>query len=546
MTAFLPEWIKKYTKNDSTVRSWYACGLDQVATHAATRHDAGDWKLGTDEFAEWEAFLAPFNPPAALRENLQKLARGNVRVVVTGQQAGLLGGPLFTLYKAIGAGHWARKIARETGTEVVPVFWVASDDHDFAEVAEHRWLNASGTPQTWKVAEQPSDAGRPVYARRLSREELGAMLEAFENSVPPSEFRDEISAFMRELMQHESVDWEAQFLQCIVRWLGPLGIVPVAPRLSWLRRRAVPVMRREIERQGASAQMLKEAGEELAALGAKGLTIHRAGTEANFFLELDGVRAKVQWENGVARCLNPKTGELIAELESEELLRRLEEKPEAFSPNAALRPLVQDAALPSVAYIGGPSEVLYHAQIGRLYADFNVFRPAVIPRPSVVLVEPRIERLLGKLGLSAEESLALGPDGVREKAAHGADQSGLAEKTKAEIAAANDAMERLLSLLQDETADTGLIKAVEKMQHGLVGGAGKLQERVTQYLARKNDDATRQAERVVDAFWPGGAPQERALGALSPLLRTAGMDAPVRIAEAIEGTEFGRQVIRLG
>lgn len=535
-------WLTRFRANDPEVLRWYPGGFDAVAQHAHARTAALPKPLAAAEADDWRAFLRPHDPPAQVNAGIEALGQQGTLAVVTGQQAGLFGGPFFTLVKAAAAIRWARRIESETGMRTVPVFWVASDDHDFVEVASHAWLDATGAPREWRAPADPIDDGKAVFRRVLERERFEEFLALFLESTPPSEFRDATAQLLREIAG-DGVTWEAQFVRLLLRWFGEAGLVPLVPRLDWLRQRAAPVIEREIARCPQTSEKLQEAGRLLEKAGAESGILHRAGNEANFFVEENGIRSKVLREGDRFVLKHSTTGEELLRLDDNAMRERLKSTPGDFSPGAALRPLVQDAALPTVAYIAGPAELVYHAQIGPLYEAFGVFRPLVLPRPHAIVVEPRVQRFAEKLGLTLDEALAGGVQGIQDAAARSADRGGLRARVNERTAAAHDALDALVRLLRAETADTGLVSAAEKMRDALDGGSGKLDERLDKWLARRDAETARQAESLAAALFPGGVLQERALGALSPFLRVGGPNAPARLVDQLDETDAAIQCI---
>ncbi|MBI5154918.1 bacillithiol biosynthesis BshC [Candidatus Poribacteria bacterium] len=242
---------------------------------------------------------------------------------------------------------------------------------------------------------------------------------------------------------------------------------------------------------------------------------------------------------------HPVHGNILRTAAREELAAGIEQSPECFSPNAALRPIVQDFALPVVAYMGGPSEVLYHAQIGPLYGHFGVFRPAVVPRPSAILVEPRIRRFADKLRVNIRHAVEGGPDSVMAAAARAATAGGLQSAARDHLAKASGAIQQLETALAALTSDTGVVKAAEKLRRGFEESSAKLLERVESHALRADQETASQAQRLSEALWPGGEPQERVVGALSPLMRTTGLDGPSRVGELLDPDPAAMQVIEL-
>jgi bacillithiol biosynthesis cysteine-adding enzyme BshC len=542
-SSFTQQWIARFDAGDDEVRRWYRCGPDSLVDVAVQRLGGKDVPLGAAERLEWRLFVEPHAAHKAVLENIERLGSPGTLTVVTGQQAGLFGGPLFMLYKAAGAILHARRLQRAIGAPVVPVFWVASDDHDFDEVATHAWLDGAGELRRWTAPASDPRPGCPVADQQLTAESLRAFAEAFRVSVPDTDFVRTILDQMERLAAEAPVTFEYQFVRLLLRWFGRAGLVPIVPRLRWVRRRASDVIRTELGARGSTSLLLRERGERLHDLGARDGVLHRAGAEANFFVLRGGLRHKMVWNGEEFEALDPVTGAVAQRWSPAALDELLVAQPEAFSPNAALRPVVQDAVLPNVLYVAGPAEFVYHAQIGELYERFGVFRPAVLPRPRALLVEPRVRRLLDKLGLDVSACLELGADGLRREAARRADSAGVQEALRGRLDDVAGAIARLEDAVADATGDTGLRAAAEKLRQAFEKGSEKLLERADQFLQRRHADIASQADRVAASLWPGGEPQERAVGALAPLLRLGGPHAPLAVMERLDPARHDLQIL---
>jgi len=541
---FSSRWVQRFADGEPAVTSWYAGPHAALIDRARARAAGFTAPLVADELREWTVWLVAHNAPGAAIANAARLAVPGATAVVTGQQTGLFGGPLYTIFKAWGAILHARAIETATGAPCVPVFWVASDDHDFAEAATHTWLDSTGAARTVTIAESPAESGLPMYARPFAAERIAPFIDTYAASVAPSDFLDEQVAFLRACC-HESATWESAFVRLTLRLLGDEGLVPLAPRLGFMRRRAMPVIQKDIESRGAFSRMLVASSERLNAAGAQGLTIHRKGDEANFFVAVDGIRGKARWASERLEVTHPASGAPLASFSPAECAALLGAEPGRFSPNAALRPLVQDAALPTAAYIAGPAEMIYHAQIGCLYQPCGVFRPLVLPRPSALLVEPRIARLVSKLGMDADAAVKGGPDAVRRAALSRADGDGLLARTRARLDELAAGTAALRDELHEATADTGLVKAAEKLAQSLDAGAATVVDRLEKLVLRRGEEAASQAAKVIDALWPNGEPQERVLGVLAPLWRANGPGAVRALGSHLAATSPATRVVAL-
>lgn len=533
------QWQEAYRAGNTAVRAFH-------------RGDFADWRgpfgdrdrqgarLAAGALQEWGDFLRGFGAGAEL---LEPLRQPGATVVVTGQQAGAGGGPLYTLWKALAARAWAAEVSATTGKPCVPVFWVASDDHDLAEIEKVHWLGTDGEPREFSLAPDAAGNARPVFDVSIDEARVQAFLAAFEESTSLTDFRGSVLALLRESFG-PGATFESHFLHLVRAWLMPLGIVPIVPRLRFVRQAAAPIIAREIAEGDQWQDDFRRTAEAMEALGMKPPLV-RTGTEANFFVEVDGVRAKVLREAAGFVALRPGTRTELARWSTAELTALLEAEPGRFSPNALLRPLVQDVALPTVAYIAGPTELVYHGQLGPLYSFFGVTRPAVIPRPNVVLLEAKALRAAEKLGLERSDLCGSSAEALEKKLTDRTAAAPLARESEAHLAEIAAALRRLDDLVKAETRDTALLRSLEKLQGSLETGTEKFRERLTAFLATQDAQAAAARARLMAQLFPGGEPQERRLTPLSPLMLNHGPEVLPLIADSIDYRAGGVQAVEL-
>lgn len=531
-------WLEAWKAGDPAIAAYYSSGPWEVPNPALEARRP----LTPEAVAEWKAFLKPFAGEGDLGP-LDSLCQDDALVVVTGQQAGATLGPLYTLYKALAARHWAAEIARRTGRPCLPVFWVASDDHDLAEVRDVHWLDTGENHRSRPLADPSRENRRSVFREKLDPGFVGTFLEEFTTSTRESEFRPALLEALHAAL--EGGDFESQFLSLSCRYLLPLGIYPIVPRLDFLRRGAVAIFEKELDSPGASSRLVQQRGTDLAATG-QPAPLHRKGTELNFFIDEAGVRARVEIVDGAHETHEPGTGRRLGRYTTSELRALLHEDPARFSANALLRPLVQDHVLPTAAYIAGPTEMVYHGQIGPLYKEFAVPRPAVFPRPNVFLLETRHVRALEKLGADRHSllhggSLQAAEDHLDQLLAEGAAQTRL----EGHLDAMRKEFDALSAHLSGLGRDAATEKALEKLRQSFETGADKLHERLRVYLANRDANLAAARDKLLAGLFPGGTPQERAIGPLAPLLTNHGPRAVNALADAIDYQAPGFQVIEL-
>lgn len=303
---------------------------------------------------------------------LARLAEPGTVAVVTGQQAGLFGGPAYTLYKALTAVHVARRL-EAAGQPAVPVFWVAGEDHDLDEVSHAHVFDTRMRPVRLE-ADESASRGRPVGTIAIGSpplQTLAAALEGFAHG------RD-TAALVAECYPPGRTFSEA-FRALLGALLRPYGVVFVDPLEPRLRRLAAPLLERAWRMRDELGEAVRARGAELEREGFHA-QVETAGGAGLFFLLEDGIRRRASERAQAA-------------------------DPAAWSPNALLRPVMQDWLLPTAIYVGGPAEVAYFAQSAVLYEKLLGRMPVVLPRAAFTLVDGRTRRLMERFGVTVADCL---------------------------------------------------------------------------------------------------------------------------------------------
>ncbi len=447
------------------------------------------------------------DPPAV--ENAARLGRGAV-AVVTGQQPGLLGGPLFTAYKAVTAIMLARRAEGLLGVPVVPVFWVASDDHDFSEVNAAWAVDRRGRLQELRL---PGVQGAipggayPVGARAL---QLAGTLAEVAGAGPHGQYPHtaEVTAFALAAGRRSAslAEW---FARLMARLFSRHGLVLLDPRLAELRAEAGEVLAEAVARREEVAGALRAAGE---ALGARGFPAAFArGDQAYLFMEEGQRRTGLVWDG---RSFADRRGSFwAAERELESAIRS---HPEKFSPSAALRPVVQEVLLPTLCQVAGPGELTYLAQLKEVFSLFGLEMPPVRPRLSLTMVPPEVAVALERFGISYGEVAAGLGERLRAELAS-LDDVGLEAVFAAHrgaIAAAYGELARRLSPFGE-----GMAALVAGNRDRVLRQAAYLEAKAWQHHRRRNREVVAAFRAMESWLRPGGAMQEQRLGWLALAFR---------------------------
>lgn len=438
-------------------------------------------------------------PPAAVA-NVARLRDPKTVAIVTGQQAGVFGGPLYTLLKSLTAIDVARRLEARTGTPVVPIFWIDSEDHDWDEVATTTILDADHQPLSVTVA-RPERAGEVSVAQLALDGRAAAAIETVRDALPPTEFTAEVIETLRAGYADGRSMSEA--FGCLLEsWLGAMGLVVYDCSCKNAKPLAAQIFAHELAHPGRTAALAGEAGQRLAALGFHAQVSTHADGVALF--SLDRGRHAIRWHDGAFEIDG-------ARIEQAALVERARTQPELFSPNVLLRPLVQDTLFPTVCYIGGPAELAYQGQLREVYAHFGIPMPLVLPRTTATVLDPPATRFFAKYSLSW---LAL--QAQDEHALNELLESQLPPEVEASLHAASEAMsERMQRVIAavpaiDPTLEGAARSTLGRMEHDLK----TLHNKIIQAAKKRDETLRRQFVRTRALVFPDGHLQERTLGAI--------------------------------
>ncbi len=492
----------------------------------AGRYDAGRRTLVADALERqnklWGASVTTL-------ANIQRLKAG-ASAVLTGQQVGLFGGPMFALYKALTAVKLAEQ-AKAEGVEAIPIFWLATNDHDLAEVNHVALAGLDGQRRTF------STASHGVSAAPVGTVVLGGEIEAVVQEAAELLGESEVSAFLREAYRPGETLGSA-FARLYAKLFAQWGVVLLDPCQPDIQSIARPIYAAAIERAEELDAALLERGKALEAAGYHQQAKVTASSTLLFTMK-EGARIAIHRRtNG-----NGAGGFVIGEekIGREELLGRIERAPQDFSPNVLLRPIVQDYLLPTLAYTGGSAEVAYFAQVGVVYEMLLGHVTPVVPRFSATLVEPKEERLLEKYKIGFPDVLR-GPEELQQSLA----RRTLPEDLDSAFARANGALEESVATLRkalsalDPTLVEALAGAESKMNYQL----SRLQGQAARAQLQKSEVLIRHANQLSSSLFPDKILQERQIGGLSFLARH-GLNLLDELYEVIHTDCHDHQVVTL-
>lgn len=427
--------------------------------------------------------------------NIQRLREGAF-AVVTGQQVGLFGGPLLSFLKAASVLSLAQQVER-SGVECVPVFWMATEDHDLHEVNQSLFLTHDFQLVPF---EAPTDgiAGSPVANIHLANGTSALVAQAAEL------LGESLAAdYLRESYR-EGETFSTAFAKLYTRIFGAHGLILLDPSDPELHRIAAPLFVEAAERSAELDKAILERNRKLSSAGYhEQVKVTEQSTP--LFALVNGARVAVHRSNGEFTIARER-------LSLDQLKQRIEEHPENFNANVLLRPVLQDYWLPTLAYIGGPAEIAYFAQVGVVYEKLLGRVTTVLTRLSATIIEPRIERLLLKYELELPE-LFHGECQLRDCIAARSLPADLKQSFEQGRGTVEAAMAAISQSLQ--TLDTTLVEAADRATRKMQYQIGRLEKRAAQAELRRNEILTRHAAQIENALFPKKSLQEREIAALS-------------------------------
>lgn len=464
--------------------------------------------------------------------NIDRFRQG-AAAVVTGQQVGLFGGPTFAIYKALTAVKVAEE-ASSAGIDAVPVFWLATYDHDLAEVNHVSLPGPDGALQVL------TSSSHGVPAAPVSAVHFGDEITPLVDQALVLLGETESAEFLRQSYR-PGEDLGTAFARLYARIFADWGVIILDPSDPELADVAKPIYVSAVEKAADLAAALLERG---SALERAGYHQQVKVTESSvlLFTTRNGARTPISRRTNGSAVEFMIDGETAAERLSEsELIAEINEHPEHFSPNVLLRPVVEDFLLPTLTYTGGAAEAAYFGQAGVVYEAILGRVTPILPRFSATLVEPKMKRLLEKHGLSITDVFE-GPDALRRQIA----AKHLPEDLQAAFDTAKKSFDSNFAAVKEklEKLDKTLVDAAEtarsKMQHQLE----KLYSQAARAEALKGELVSRHAETLSEGLYPDKGLQERTIGGVYFLSRY-GKDLLHQLYETIHSDCHDHQIVEL-
>ncbi len=476
-------------------------------------------------------------------ENIELLRESDCVAVVTGQQAGLFSGAVYTIYKALSAVKLAECL-RGRGIKTVPVFWIAEEDHDFDEVKKTFVLSDKSEPSAvagglklLKLENTPQNytENLPVGFVNLD-ETIGETVDEFFKSVSHTEFSDELKAILKE-SYNSNETYSSSFAKFLTKVFAKYGLIIFSPLNEKLKKLSAPIFAEAVKKSDEIREKLLARNEELKAENYSAQVLVEEDFFPFFWIDESGKRRALKKnKNGKIHAKETKR-----EFDLAELVEIAEKSAENLSPNALMRPVVQDYLLPTVCYFGGGAEIAYFAQNSVIYETLQRYVTPILHRQSFTFVEKKHQRTLKKYDLNLTDLF----EGV-EKVLPQIVEKYLNKKTAETFAEAEEIINAQLNHLDQDLRqfDSTLAENLANRRRKILYHIGALRTKFHFAQLRKDEMINRRIESAFGALLPQKTLQERTLNVLT-FLNAHGLYFIDWIYDAIDLDDKAHRVIYL-
>ncbi|HEY4382126.1 MAG TPA: bacillithiol biosynthesis cysteine-adding enzyme BshC [Acidobacteriaceae bacterium] len=478
---------------DSPVRAWY--GSEPLGR--AWMRPSAPAERAPELAAALERQSVAFGAGPATLANIAKL-RSGARAVVTGQQVGLLGGPLLTLLKAATAIARAKQATATTGVEHVPIFWLATEDHDLEEVDQVALLSKTAV-ETLHFGGKTASAVAPVGGVPFDAS-IDHLLDQASELLGYAPICD----VLRECYS-QSATFGSAFARWMTRLFAEQGLIVLDAAGRDFHTLGATALRRAIENADELEAALLARSAELESAGYHAQVLVKPGASLLFLVGADGRQALRRMPDGSWKA---GAGNSAKSYSTADLLAILDTEPERLSPNALLRPVFQDTILPTTAYIGGPAEVAYFAQSAVLYDRILCRVTPILPRLSATLIEPAIGAVMAQHEVSLPDAMTTQDDLAQRLGARA-----MPIEAKRRLATAGNALDEALIAAENYlgTLDAGLGKSAEVSGSKMRYQMNRLRRLAAAFELNKEGSLRKHADAMVLHLFPEGHPQERVI-----------------------------------
>lgn len=448
-----------------------------------------------------EAQNRSFGCGQATLDRIKLLRCSDCVAVMTGQQAGLFTGPLYSIYKALSAIR-AAEVLLEKGVNAVPVFWIATEDHDIAEVSNAFAISTEGKLIEVKVKATEGDLGKPVGSVAFDAS-IRSVIEEFLTAMTETEFSSDLERDLIETYASNET-FGSSFGKLLTRLLGKYGLIVFDPMDSRVKQVPVPLVKNAVERSEEIVDALIARSKKLEASGYHAQVLVEEDYFPLFWQDDDAIRRSLKrTDKGKYKASGTKI-----EFTRDDLSEFAETEPQRLSPGVMLRPVVQDFLFPTICYFGGAAEIAYFAQNSEVYRILERPVTPLLPRQSFTVVEARHARTMKKYGIAFEDLF----DGL-EKLRPRIVENVIDPETPRVFAYAEEKINTELNRLDQQLSkvDPTLAESLAKRRRKIIYHISALRQKFQRVRIEKDETINRQITSMFISLYPNGALQERSL-----------------------------------
>lgn len=467
------------------------------------------------------------------QQNIKKLSDKRTLTIVTGQQLGIMGGPLYTFYKIITAIKLSRFLSeRYDDYNFVPVFWLEADDHDFNEVRTVKIIDEGNSLLTIGYKEEIAEDDLKQSVGRIHFDtSINEFLNKLNNSLKETEFKSPLFSHLKDFY-NEGKSFKDAFRDLVFNYFDEYGLIIFDPQDNEVKKLLKPIFKKEITDFRIHTEQLVHVSATLEELYHAQVKVK----PVNLFLRVDEGRYSIEPVENEYRLRRKRKS-----FTQEQLLELLENEPDKFSPNVLLRPICQDYLFPTAFYIAGPSEISYFAQIKPLYELYDIAQPMIYPRSSATILENAIGNSLEKYSVSINE-IFIDVENVKKRIINSVEETSVDEifnGIASQIETTFDQMKEKLIDLDKTIADSS-----NRYRDKILSTVSELKSKAEKAQQKKYEVTLRQIDRAAVHLFPNSNLQEREINFVY-FANKYGEEFIKNIFDELQINKFEHQVIKL-
>jgi bacillithiol biosynthesis cysteine-adding enzyme BshC len=518
------ENVKKFYKHDFRNKDEYLKLFKSISE--TTREFRGD--IPKIIHSQYEGFT----PSQKTKLNIDSLKEKNTLAVVTGQQLGILGGPLYTFYKIITAIKLSEHLKeRYDAYNFVPIFWLEGDDHDFEEVRSIGILNdVNELTKIFYNDEDLDDETRSSVGYLNIKDSISSFFDNLDKNLRDTEFKPEFLKKLKDIYSNGK-SFKQSFKELILWFFDKYGLIIFDPQDVIIKNLLKPVFKKEINDFRLHTEKLVQVSatlEELyhAQVKVRPVSLFYSTEDGRFLIE------PVENEFRLRRKRKKFT--------QEEIIDEINNRPENFSPNVLLRPICQDYLLPTAFYIGGPGEISYFAQITPLYDFYKINQPIIYPRASATIYEKNLENLFEKHNLQFEDVFS-NSDELKTRVINSISKYSVDDI----FGESNNQIEHVLDRLKEKLFefDKTIADSTGKYRQKILNYLDELKGKAIEAQKKRHEITLRQIDKLTNSLFPNNTLQERELNFVY-FYNKYGEKFIERLFEELKINTFDHQVIQ--